>query len=154
MNKVCGEMSDNLHSFHKTGLKEQPYLIKLSASSFMKLIFNGPLRSFSLMDVCHSGRVYLKGSSRSRVRVRYIFCGYKKINLFYLLCRNEYTSHFGQLPCCVGGFYADCSARAALLTSDITPLKKIPTASRISFLSCSLGLTLNINIPSAFMIND
>lgn len=42
----CEEMSDNLHSFIIIPQIKELYLIKLSASSFMYLIFNGPLHSF------------------------------------------------------------------------------------------------------------
>lgn len=57
----CKEMSDNLHSFIIIPQIKELYLIKLSASSFMYLIFNGPLHSFSLMDVCHGGSVHFQG---------------------------------------------------------------------------------------------
>ena len=57
----CEEMSDNLHSFIIIPQIKELYLIKLSASSFMYLIFNGPLHSFSLMDVCHGGSVHFQG---------------------------------------------------------------------------------------------
>lgn len=57
----CIEMSDNLHIFIIIPWIKELYLIKLSTSSFMYLIFNGPLHSFSLMDVCHDGSVHFQG---------------------------------------------------------------------------------------------